>query len=303
MDTKQTSVALIVDDSPDTVHMLIDALEEAGITVLVARTGDKALDVAKRVTPDIILLDANMPGMDGFETARRLKEIDETAQVPIIFITGLADTQNIVKGLEAGAVDYVTKPVTPDELIARISVHVSNARTAQRAQSALHLDGRALIALSDTAELSWQTPEAERTLGALCGSAEAGLSSLCETFRTRLQRFANEEPLTPNHSKIDLGTVEFLYIGQTETNEFLFRVARSGTPGDTVFLKGRFSLTDREADVLQWVTKGKTNKDIAEILSVSPRTVNKHLEAIFIKLGVENRTAAATAVVSAMAEN
>ena len=99
MRKKETrDIVLVVDDLPDTLRMLTDAIEEAGMTVLVAREGEYALSIVEHVLPDIILMDAVMPGMDGFETCRRLKENKALAHVPVIFMTGLSDTEHIVQG-------------------------------------------------------------------------------------------------------------------------------------------------------------------------------------------------------------
>jgi PleD family two-component response regulator len=102
-------IVLVVDDSPETLRLLTDALEEAGMTVLVARAGEHALSIVEKVVPDVVLMDALMPGTDGFATCRKLKQNRALAHVPIIFMTGLSDTEHIIKGLEAGGVDYITK--------------------------------------------------------------------------------------------------------------------------------------------------------------------------------------------------
>src|SRR5580658_2832369 len=117
-------IVLVVDDSPDTLRLLTDALEEAGMTVLVAREGEHALSIVEKVVPDVILMDALMPGTDGFATCRKLKQNRALAHVPIIFMTGLTDTEHIIEGLEAGGVDYISKPIVPGELLARIRVHL-----------------------------------------------------------------------------------------------------------------------------------------------------------------------------------
>ncbi len=122
------SIVLIVDDFPDTLRMLTDAIEEAGMTVLVALDGEQALSLIERITPDVILMDAVMPGLDGFEICRQIKQRSSFGHVPVIFMTGLSETEDIIKGLDAGGVDYVTKPISPDELLARIRVHLTNAR-------------------------------------------------------------------------------------------------------------------------------------------------------------------------------
>jgi DNA-binding NarL/FixJ family response regulator len=196
----ERNVVLLIDDVPDTVRMIAEALDQAGFTVQVATDGASALKRVARIRPDAVLLDACMPGMDGFETCRQLKLAQGMRTVPVIFMTGLSETERIVEALAAGGIDYLVKPVAPDELVARLHAHLRVARE----------------------------------LNAAIDTQAAG------------DRPANREN----------------------------------------------PLTQREMDVLEWVAHGKTNRDIGEILSTSPRTVNKHLEHIYEKLGVETRTAA-----------
>ena len=136
-ESRKRDIALVVDDSPETLRMLTDALDSAGMTVMVALDGAAAMRIVEQITPDIVLLDAMMPGIDGFETCRRLKLEAGLGDVPVIFMTGLAETEHIVRGLEAGGVDYVTKPIVIAEMIARIKVHLANARLSQSARAAL----------------------------------------------------------------------------------------------------------------------------------------------------------------------
>jgi DNA-binding response OmpR family regulator len=209
---EDAAVVLIVDDLPENLSMLHDALDEAGYKVLVATNGESALARARQALPDVILLDAVMPGIDGFEVARRLKADFSTQHIPIVFMTGLTETEHVVAAFEAGSSDYVTKPVRPPEVLARIAAHLRTAR--------------------------------------------------------QLQNAARNVPDTMDDTTL---------------------AAR---------LTAAFTLTPREAEVLFWVIKGKTNRDIGDILGTSPRTVNKHLEHVFEKLGVETRTAAARVAMS-----
>src|SRR5437667_9585135 len=119
-ESKKRDVALVVDDSPETLRLLTDALDGAGMTVMVALDGAAAMRIVDQITPDIILLDAVLPGMDGFETCRRLKREAGLSNVPVIFMTGLAETEHIVRGLDAGGGDYVTKPISIEAVLARI---------------------------------------------------------------------------------------------------------------------------------------------------------------------------------------
>ncbi|HAC28180.1 MAG TPA: DNA-binding response regulator, partial [Marinobacter hydrocarbonoclasticus] len=138
------TVVLVVDDAIDSIRMINDALEEAGMTVLVALEGNQALTISQNITPDVVLMDALMPNMDGFETCRRLKENPAFADIPIIFMTGLSDTEHVVMGLNAGGVDYVTKPIDTTELLARMAVHLANARMTRSARCALDTAGQNL---------------------------------------------------------------------------------------------------------------------------------------------------------------
>src|SRR3979411_295804 len=163
-ESKKRDIALVIDDSPETLRLLTDALDGAGMTVMVAMDGAAAMRIVDQITPDIILLDAVMPGMDGLETCRRLKREAGLSNVPVIFMTGLAETEHIVRGLEAGGVDYVTKPIVIEEMIARIRVHLANARLTQSARAALDVSGRFLLAVSRQGKILWATPQAQKLL-------------------------------------------------------------------------------------------------------------------------------------------
>ncbi|GAB4524821.1 MAG: response regulator [Roseibium sp.] len=309
-----TETVLVVDDAPASLGMLTDALEEAGYTVLVAQDGRKALDIAGRVTPGAILMDAIMPELDGFETARRIKKLEALRDVPVLFMTGLSQTEHIVRGLESGGVDYITKPVDPEELIARLKVHIANARNSHSAHVALDASGRFLLSVDLSGAILWATPQAMALIGAGAGSGSgdntggadrtdanrvseaAGRlpTAAVEWLRGYLLDAARAQPTAPDVTAAMAGTsLRFSYAGQISSGEHLLRVAETdeGHPPDV--LRRAFDLTEREAEVLIWIANGKSNKEIAAILDMSPRTVNKHLDRIFGKLGVENRTSAA----------
>ncbi|WP_293126791.1 response regulator [Microcoleus sp. bin38.metabat.b11b12b14.051] len=130
----EESVILIVDDNPNNLAVLFDFLTASGFKVLVARTGESALKKAEYSLPDLILLDVLMPGIDGFETCRLLKAGDLTKEIPVIFMTALDETEDKVKGFSLGAVDYVTKPIQNEEVLARVKAHLSIRRLTQKLQ-------------------------------------------------------------------------------------------------------------------------------------------------------------------------
>jgi PAS domain S-box-containing protein len=119
-----TGTILIVDDTPANLGVVVDSLEARGIRVLVALDGVEALERAAFAQPDLILLDVKMPGIDGFETCRRLKRDERTREIAVIFMTSLTGNEDRVEGFSAGGVDYVTKPLRVDEMLARVGVHL-----------------------------------------------------------------------------------------------------------------------------------------------------------------------------------
>ncbi len=318
---------LIVDDVPENLSMLSDALDEAGYMVLVATDGHTALDRLRHISPDVILLDAKMPGMDGFETCRQIRTNPDTSEIPVIFMTGLTESEHVVRGFEVGGTDYVTKPIKPNEVIARVAAHTRNARRISHASEAIDAAGLAIVILNPDLTAEWMSPGAAALLGSDAGGEDkpalpqalrswlasaAALSSSGESagafdfehgglaLRARLPgknmsaEPKTDEAITGETSQSERNSFESGQ-GQGGGTRLLLLEKQSAATAVTPPLSS-YHLTQREAEVLTWVARGKTNKDIADILGLSPRTVNKHLEHVYVKLGVETRTAAAAFV-------
>lgn len=232
-------VILVVDDAVDTLRMLGDALVAEGYVVLAARDADEALERFEVAVPDGVLLDAVMPGMDGFTLCERIKATPAWAHVPIVFMTGLSESEQILRGFASGGVDYVVKPLRIPEVMARLATHVRNARVTRLAQEAVDVAGMGTVVLDTQGRL--------------------------------LAR----------------------HMGQGNLGEAMLLLTLTPPDSDAAQRLRDIALTPRETEVLSWLAKGKTNRDIADILGMSPRTVNKHLEHVFEKLGVETRSAAA----------
>jgi DNA-binding NarL/FixJ family response regulator len=301
-ETKTNYVVLVIDDSPDSLRFLTDALDSAGMTVLVATDGEEALGRVNEVRPDVVLLDALMPGLDGFETCRRMKVDPRFRDLPVIFMTALSETEHVVQGLQAGGVDYVTKPIVVDELIARIHVHGKNARFARTTGLALDAAGRALLAVSRTGTVLWATPRASALLE---DSFPAGVINESRTPIPLAGWLSTAGERAPEPASITLTThtgqrLIFSFVTTIGPDEYLLTAKREQHLDDTAMLRTAFALTPREAEVLMWTARGKSNRDVGQILGLSPRTVNKHLDQIYTKLGVENRTAAAALALKAL---
>jgi DNA-binding NarL/FixJ family response regulator len=294
---------LVVDDTPETLGFLTDTLDLAGFTVLIATDGDSALRLVQQITPDLVLMDAVMPGLNGFETCRRMKRDRMLAHLPVIFMTGLSETENVLEGLAAGGVDYVTKPIVVDELLARIRVHLANARVAAGTRAALDATGRFLLATDRAGRLLWCTPKARQLLGELFPVDRVTGVSLPASVMAQLMQLRSDGHNSQARLLLDVNgrKVEISVMSPIGPDELLFRLTELSTTADEIQLQQTLSLTSRESEVLLWISRGKANREIGEILAISPRTVNKHLEQIFVKLGVENRASAAARAVRALA--
>lgn len=280
-------IVLVVDDAPQSLGPLVAALEDDGYTVLVARDGAQALERLGLVVPDAILLDAVMPGLSGFETCRRVKADPALSHIPVIFMTGLSETTHIVEGFDSGGVDYVVKPLQAPEVLARLATHVRNARSVRLAREAVDVAGFGVLVLDNQGRMAWRSPQAAAWLQALF--PEQGAARLTEMLQAlAAPAIGTHECVAPDGRVLTVQPLGPAGLGE----RMLLLQLRAATAEPPTRLR-MAALTPREAEVLSWVAKGKTNRDVAEILGMSPRTVNKHLEHVFEKLGVETRAAAA----------
>jgi DNA-binding response OmpR family regulator/DNA-binding CsgD family transcriptional regulator len=302
LDRLRRDTVLVVDDTPETLGFLTDTLDHAGFTVLIATDGEAALELVEQITPDLVLMDAVMPGMSGFEACRRLKHEKMLSNLPVIFMTGLSDTEHVVEGLAAGGVDYVTKPIVIDELLARIRVHLANARKTSGTQAVLDASGRFLLATDRSGNLLWCTPKARQLLSELFAEPADMESRLPTPVLERLKHWqAHNDGQSRTMLEVGARTLEITMLSSIGPDELLFRVTETHQGSDEQLLQHSLGLTLREAEVLLWISRGKPNRDVGEILHISPRTVNKHLEQVFVKLGVENRAAATARAVRLLA--
>ncbi|WP_158259946.1 response regulator [Phyllobacterium phragmitis] len=270
-----------------------------GLKVHASNSGRNAISMASSAAPDIVLMDAMMPGMDGFDTCKILKAARGFEDLPIIFMTGYNENEHVVKALAAGGVDFVSKPIRLDQLFARMRVHLSNARRARSARYALDSTGRWMVACDANGLIAWSTPQASDLL------MKVGIRSDNNSYLPLdILSWLSESPMSDlggnakvfHYSRLGYD-IEFRRLSDCRNDEILLRLIDRHRGADEEQLAHAFGLTLREAEVLLWVAHGKSNKEIADILEMSPRTVNKHMEQIFNKLAVEKRTSAATLAV------
>jgi DNA-binding NarL/FixJ family response regulator len=278
---------LVIDDAPETLGLLDAVLEQAGYDVLMAQNAHAAFTVLDRNRPDLILIDAVMPGMSGLEACLRIKATPALAAIPVIFMTGLSETEHVVRAFEAGATDYVTKPLQLEEVLARLRVHLLAARRAQAAHGALDGAGRFLFAVDPQGNLLWATPQAAALLGDAAKPVPLALAAELAGGAVAPGGLLASDAKAPD------GGLRLSFVGVAARDELLLRVVPN-PPRPEMLLKDRLDLTLREAEVLLWISRGKATRDIADILGLSPRTVDKHMEQVYNKLGIANRASAAS---------
>lgn len=296
---------LIVDDTPGNLALLSDTLSEAHYRVLVAIDGSAALEQIQYIKPDIILLDVMMPGIDGFETCSRLKADPATATIPVLFMTGLSELDDLLRGFGEGALDYIVKPIRPAEVLARIEVHLSQTRNLRRAEQLLANGEFAAMAVDSAGRIGWLTPAGEAWLAEF--NARQGLQQVCTLkaflpdtmlgwFLSWRRQFDQARTESAEHCLLPGFSASISACEHPDEYMLLLQREDNNADWDLPALRGKLKLTFREAEILMWIARGKTNKEIGIILNTSPRTVNKHLEHIFEKLGVSTRAAAVAMV-------
>jgi CheY-like chemotaxis protein/DNA-binding CsgD family transcriptional regulator len=281
---------LIIDDTPANISLVLDALTGAGHRLLIAESGLSALEQLEHAQPDLILLDVMMPGLDGFATCAKIKARPGADDIPILFMTALDEPEQKVRALKAGAVDYITKPFHVPEVLARVATHLQlrALRRSLEDELALRVDAenqlsqsldRAVVLVDAGNRIVFTTRLAESLLHKHCADYEHGRlpPSLAQAAGLTVRRFAER-------GRDDLA--------------MLVLEEKEHVAGPAALL--RLGLTTREAEVLFWIAQGKSNPDIATILGAGVRTVHKHVEHVFQKLGVETRAAAAIAAHEAL---
>jgi len=295
---------MVIDDEPTTIRMITSALESADITVLAAISGEIALQMLENILPDLIIVDAMMPGIDGFETTVRIKRNPALANIPIIFLTGLVESEHLVEAFEVGGVDYVRKPVNINELQARVRVHMAQGRVMQASAASLDASGRPMLAIDAGGRLQWCTPGAEEAIRRIepGWSREKGVlpPALLMPLEKLLARGEGAGATVRVEDSSGENVLELVLTARYRQNEILIRLNEQNTRQDVEKLGSVLGLTQRESEVLLWVSYGKSSTDISEVLEISPRTVQKHLEHVYEKLGVETRSAATAIAVRVM---
>jgi DNA-binding response OmpR family regulator len=292
---------LLVDDTPANLSLLVDTLQDAGYEIRVAESGERALKQMPLVEPDLVLLDVMMPGLDGYETCRRIKAETRWRDIPILFVTAVSDVMDKLRGFEAGGVDYITKPFHPREVLARVTAHLQlaalrdalarqNAELAEQvalrveAEQRLHrsLD-RAIILANPDGTVVFQSLAAEQILARSFAVVQTGC------IPERLLEWVRRPPPRPDEVVPQLRA---RVLAESDSAGGLVLLLEDEALQPKLRRLMELGLTPREAEVLYWLSQGKAAPDIATILEVSHHTIRKHAQTVLDKLRVENRTGA-----------
>ncbi len=282
---------LVVDDTPANLSLLLDALTDAGHEILVAESGRSALSLLEHTTPDLVLMDLVMPGLDGVATCRRLKERPECRDVPVIFMTAVEEPAQKLRAFEAGALDYITKPVYPPEVLARVAAHLQIRLLQKSLADELALRVEAENQLSQSLDRAVVLADAT---GRIVFATRLASDLLHKHFP------AHAAGTLPAELGADGAALLVRRFAERDRNDLQMLVLeeRGAPPGPASLMA--LGLTAREAEVLWWIAQGKSNPDIATILGANVRTVHKHVEHIFQKLGLETRNAATLAALEVL---
>ncbi len=304
--TASAPTILVVDDVPENLAVLFDVLAGAGFEVLVAESGVTALERLPVLKPDLVLLDVLMPDLDGFEVCEKIKASPELGDVPVIFMTALTETVDKVRGFDVGAVDYVSKPFEAAEVLARVKAQLD----LRRLQCELETRNRTLAAEVERRRIAERQLEESLDQALLVVSREGRIHFCTRHAWDLLGRYFEvpEEGTLPRPIlpwlQADLREPLDVHVGDGRLQLRSFTESQSSRETMMLRLEEKLpilspepllalGLTPREAEVLFWLTQGKTSPEIAVILEAALNTIKKHAQNIFLKLGVENRTAAA----------
>ncbi|MBE0639610.1 MAG: response regulator [Bacteroidales bacterium] len=246
---------LIVDDIPKNIELAANILQSKNYNITFATSGDAALEKIKSIDFDLILLDVMMPGMDGFEVCKQLKNNPKTKEIPIIFLTAKSETENVVKGFELGAVDYVTKPFSTEELLARVKTHIDIRRKfEEKANLEKQLLDKAKPGEESSREqLEKQLEETKKELGDV---------TLFYELRSQLDKLIQD--------KSPVARMEIRHIKEMISNLFIDKSNQEFHKS----LKRDFpKLTFDDLRLCSYLKQRFLNVEIAEFLETSPEAV------------------------------
>jgi len=323
--TDSVPTVLIIDDHPNNLKVAVEHLRAYDFTIRTARDGTTGVERARAHPPDLILLDIEMPGIDGYEACRRLKMHPETSGIPVIFMTARTYTDAKIRGFEVGGVDYITKPFDASELIARVRIHVELSRLRLDLQTQVHertvalerelslreqhLDERAKlldmlraqgeqlrIQSEQIRDMTFEWMEArdvrDADLGSMLHTRVTKRLQLVQMHleqATNLAQSTNDERTRDIRAHIEEAS-SLLKPALDMTGEVEHELKAPAQDQDMAREHPLLVLSPREYEVLKLIVEGCTVKQIATTIGVARTTVSTYRTRMCEKLGVENTT-------------
>jgi DNA-binding response OmpR family regulator/DNA-binding CsgD family transcriptional regulator len=312
--TSSSHTILLIDDEATSLKIVVSHLRAHHIEILTARNGETGLERALMTQPNLIVLDVAMPGIDGFETCRRLKANPATASIPVIFMTALSDVADKVRGLELGAVDYIGKPLDPAELLARVRVHLALRDLQERLEERVRQRTTELEA--EIAHRQQQQAEKDRLFQVMQHQSEQ-LRTLTQLFLETQQRqqqglsqtiqdhiqqnlrlvttqlHAAQQILTTQIPASTASQLATDYLDQARqvllqlqqlTEQVTTDLSHVNTEQQQLLQNPLLRLSAREREVLHFLVAGRTTTEIAAMLVLSKGTVSTYRHRIMEKL-------------------
>jgi DNA-binding NarL/FixJ family response regulator len=325
--SESSATILIVDDTSAILALLYEQLEQNNFSVMVAESGVSALQRIRRLKPDLILLDVLMPNLDGFETCRRLKADPATQEIPVIFMTGLHDINEMVHGFAVGGVDYITKPLQMPEVLARIHTHLTIRQLQQQLQEQNELleqrvHERTLALQAEISRRRQQEAEKQKLLDMVGKQSDqlraltawvidshhqhgVGLSATLRAQMTETLQIVHMhlDLINDTVARLDDQISRELIVYQTtnlrtslaqleeELGIFVVEINKPSPAAQEVMGNPLIKLSAREREVMQLIVDGKANAEIADLLYVSETTVRTYRSRILQKLELDDVTA------------
>ncbi|MGE0087340.1 MAG: response regulator [Desulfococcaceae bacterium] len=294
---KKKSFILLVDDNPENLSLLASLLQQHRYHAAIVKSGMNALKFVTSHKPELILMDVMMPDMDGFEVCLRLKSDPATCDIPVIFLSALADTAAITKGFEVGGQDYITKPFQREEVLARVRLHLQlrqmqsalqearselekkvEERTAELLNVCINLKNRDRELAAKTKDLE----EMNTALQVLMGNREEYRKQVERTLIFNMNSFVF--PLLDRLRESRMNSVQTSYL-----DDIILNLKEICSPFMCRMNAEFQQLSPAEIRVVNLIRHGKSSKEIAHMMNLSQRTVENHRNSIRKKIGLQNK--------------
>lgn len=279
---------LIVDDEGASLEFLAGLLKQAGYAVFFAAAGAEALALLEKNSYDLVLLDIQMPGLDGFTVMQRLREYPEHRATPVIFLTGLTGPKNVCEAFDRGAADYITKPFSEREVLVRVELQIELKRHREKLEEKV---GERTLALKETVKKLEQEVLARRETEKLLERKNIALQELISHLEEEKKRIRRE--ITERIETLVLPLAQKLETATPARPEQI-RLLRQRL--DEIFAPYadrlqslRQRLTPQEFEIADRIRRGASSKEVAELMGISPETVKWHRSNIRKKLELEAR--------------